>query len=46
VIRVYAHAPSLSARGLEADDLVPGIGLINDKELAEILANCQAVMAY
>jgi sulfur relay (sulfurtransferase) DsrF/TusC family protein len=44
--RLYVHAPSAHARGLAAEQLVPGLQWIDDDRLAQLLAECDAVMVY
>ena len=44
--RLYVHGPSLAARGLVASDLVPGLVVIDDPDLASLLAEAAGVMVY
>jgi sulfur relay (sulfurtransferase) DsrF/TusC family protein len=44
---LYVHAPSARARGLLTDaQLVSGVELLEDDALAQLLADCDAVMVY
>lgn len=42
----FVHGPSLEARGLEAADLVPGVEIIDDGGLVQLLAEADGVMVY
>ena len=43
---VYAHEPSLRARGLTLSDLVPGIRPVPDSDAAALLAQADATLVY
>ncbi|MCL4459794.1 MAG: DsrE family protein [Chloroflexi bacterium] len=44
--RIYAHGPSLMARGLRSADLVPGVQVIDAEETGHLLAQVEAVLIY
>lgn len=44
--KVYVHDSSLKARGMEKENLIEGIELIDDKKLAELLSASHSVMLF
>jgi sulfur relay (sulfurtransferase) DsrF/TusC family protein len=45
-IPVYVHRPSAETRGVAHLDLTPGVELINDDRLAEILTDASGVLVF
>jgi tRNA 2-thiouridine synthesizing protein C len=46
VEKFYVHRPSLEARGLSVDDLVMDVQLVEDADLAELLAEYGKVLPF
>ncbi len=44
--RAYVHRPSAETRGLDHLDLVPGVELIDDAQLAAVLASADALLIF
>jgi sulfur relay (sulfurtransferase) DsrF/TusC family protein len=44
--KVYVHDSSLKIRGIEKEDLIEGIELMDDKKLAELLSASHSVMLF
>ena len=45
-VRVVAEAAALDARGLEASQLIDGVELANDTEIADVLAAAEGVLTW
>ncbi len=45
-LEVYVHGPSLEERGVAADELVPGVEVLNNAELAVFLAGSEKVAVF
>lgn len=43
---ILVHEPSLKARGLAPQDLVPGVELASDEEVAQVLSKAEAILVY
>ncbi len=43
---VYMHRPSAETRGLDHIDIVPGVELIDDAQLAAVLASADALLIF
>lgn len=44
--KIYVHKESMRVRGMSERDLVEGVKVINDEELAEIIASADAVAVF
>lgn len=46
VPRVAVHRPSLEARGLTPADLIPGVELVDDADVAQIITDTQFLLRF
>lgn len=45
-VQIYVHEESMREKGLDNKDLVEGVKVIDDNELAEIITNADAVAVF
>jgi tRNA 2-thiouridine synthesizing protein D len=45
-VRVYVHGPSAQIRALDPSDLIPGVELVDDSQLATLLASSDALLVF
>lgn len=44
--RIFVHRPSMEARGLDPDDLVPGVELADDAGVANLIMDAQYLLRF